>query len=393
MNINNLIKNFKNDKLIAQFSNTTIGSFLQCNEVGISKLLAWLFDPNETHGLKNNFAKAFIKELNRKAKLGISVNALNDAVILTEVPIQHNNQNRRLDILITADELCIVIENKFGCKEHNNQLYSYEKYFEDQRKNKTIPAYFVYLDVNYQEYGEDNNINSDWVALNYDWIYVFLYENIRAIQKPVIKSILKEFQSIIGGYDIYDCIDELCLKHHELIEEIEKVSYEKITNFIFNKSTFDFELFNLYKKYQWIFDKLIVRNKLYNQIKLVDDIYNSVKSKNIIYNLKEKYIEFTDEKTDKFAEIQQNNWGAYIVVKQSDDVFSLKLRCNIGQFRDDDNFKKIENELNSRGVTIKSTDKRITVITYNDISRKKLPEKFDELYSVLKKLQRLYITN
>ena len=129
MTIYNLIKKFKEDETILRCSKKeTLGNFLNCNEVGISKIIAWLLDSEETHELGNKFSRAFIKQLNKKAKLGLSVNALNKAIIVCEYPIRHNNQNRRLDILITTDELCIVIENKFGCKEHNNQLNCYKKY-------------------------------------------------------------------------------------------------------------------------------------------------------------------------------------------------------------------------------------------------------------------------
>lgn len=395
MNINNLIKKIKNDESIARVTQNNLSNFLSCNEVGISKIIAWLLDSEETHELGNKFSRAFITQLNKKAKLGLSVNALNKAIIVCEYPIRHNNQNRRLDILITTDELCIVIENKFGCKEHNNQLNCYKKYFEDARKKKQVSSYFVYLDVNYDESGEENTINSDWIALNYDWILDFLNENVQSAAKEA-KLVLSEFRAMIEGYDLYDDIDELCLKHHELIDEVEQIRQEKVTDFIFSKSSFNLELFKVYKKYQWIFDRLIYQNKFYNHIKLVKDICNEMRYKNTIkYNIKKNMIEFTHKDTYSFAEEQGEYWGSYIIVENIEDNYSLKLSFNLKQCIENKNLEELEEikeEIHKYSKKkIRSTTKWVIVLKYDNESKRSLIDKFYELFAILKKLQKLYL--
>lgn len=393
MTIYNLIKKFKEDESIARVTQNNLSNFFSCNEAGISRIIAWLLDSEETHELGNKFSKAFIKQLNKKAKLGLSVNALNKAIIVCEYPIRHNNQNRRLDILITTDELCIVIENKFGCKEHNNQLNCYKKYFEDARKKKQISSYFVYLDVNYDESGEENTINSDWIALNYDWILDFLNENIQSVAKEA-KPVLSEFRAMIEEYDLSDDIDELCLKHHELIDEVEQIRQEKVTDFIFSKSSFNLELFKVYKKYQWIFDWLISHNKFYHNITLANDICNSIRYKNTVkYNITKNTIEFTHRDTYDFAKEQDIYWGSYIILEtvEHENRYSLKLYFNLEQCDENKKEEIKEKIYEYREKTIGSTAKRVLVLEYEDVSKRSLADRFDELFSILKKLQKVYV--
>lgn len=64
--IYNLIKKFKEDESIARVTQNNLSNFFSCNEAGISRIIAWLLDSEETHELGNKFSKAFIKQLNKK---------------------------------------------------------------------------------------------------------------------------------------------------------------------------------------------------------------------------------------------------------------------------------------------------------------------------------------
>lgn len=55
-NINNLIKKFQQDKIITRFSKkNNICDLIYCKELDISRLIAWLLDSNESHGLSSKF--------------------------------------------------------------------------------------------------------------------------------------------------------------------------------------------------------------------------------------------------------------------------------------------------------------------------------------------------
>lgn len=251
----------------------------------------------------------------------------------------------------------------------------------------------MYLDVNYDESGEENTINSDWIALNYDWILDFLNENIQSVAKEA-KPVLSEFRAMIEEYDLSDDIDELCLKHHELIDEVEQIRQEKVTDFIFSKSSFNLELFKVYKKYQWIFDWLISHNKFYHNITLANDICNSIRYKNTVkYNITKNTIEFTHRDTYDFAKEQDIYWGSYIILEtvEHENRYSLKLYFNLEQCDENKKEEIKEKIYEYREKTIGSTAKRVLVLEYEDVSKRSLADRFDELFSILKKLQKVYV--
>ena len=124
------IKHFEEDTDVVNYSKkNNIFDVTSLNEPGTSQLIAWLLDPKESHTLGNAFLKTFIREVNHALKnnafLGsarLTAEDLKSATILTEQNIRQGEKTGRLDILIVNDKTCIVIENKFGSKEHNNQL-------------------------------------------------------------------------------------------------------------------------------------------------------------------------------------------------------------------------------------------------------------------------------
>lgn len=110
-------------------------------ELKHSNFLAWLLDPNESHGLGRIFLTKFLRKL---VASGIVEN-------LDEFEIEDLNFNnvelrrewKNIDLLIIFDTHVICIENKFDSKEHSNQLVKYReivgKNFEDKKQ------IFVYL--------------------------------------------------------------------------------------------------------------------------------------------------------------------------------------------------------------------------------------------------------
>jgi hypothetical protein len=95
-------------------------------EIRHSAILAWLLNPQETHGLGDKFLKAFISEALRGHHAAMQPSALNVSqadMMDTEVRLEW----RHIDILLMSprNKWVFVIENKFDSGQHTNQLTRY----------------------------------------------------------------------------------------------------------------------------------------------------------------------------------------------------------------------------------------------------------------------------
>lgn len=143
-------------------------------EIRHSNFLAWLFDPNETHGLGDYFLKKIIQNVVNSHPLDsrpISIFEL-DRLELDDAVVLRESDNIDLLIFSKSAKLVFVIENKIDSGEHDDQLKRYEK-----TVNSKYPDYrkvFTYL----TPYGDTPSENG-WVPLSYEYIH------------SVIKSILE----------------------------------------------------------------------------------------------------------------------------------------------------------------------------------------------------------
>ena len=95
-------------------------------EIRHSAILAWLLNPQETHGLGDKFLKAFVSEALRGHHSTMQPSALKVSqadMMDTEV----RREWRHIDILLIspANKWIFVIENKFDSGQHTNQLNRY----------------------------------------------------------------------------------------------------------------------------------------------------------------------------------------------------------------------------------------------------------------------------
>lgn len=95
-------------------------------EIRHSAILAWLLNPQESHGLNDQFLKAFLGEaLRGNADLGFPT-ALD--VVRADMRIaQIRREWQNIDILIHLPDLgwAFVVENKYDSKQHDGQLAKY----------------------------------------------------------------------------------------------------------------------------------------------------------------------------------------------------------------------------------------------------------------------------
>ena len=121
---------------------------LENYEIRHSNFLAWLLNPNSSHGIKNLFLKKFINKIDKK--LSYDENDI----------IEIHREKDNIDILLLNDtkKYLLLIENKINSNQHDNQLKRYEeitskKYGDYDKKyiylkpeeNEVIPENYLYI--------------------------------------------------------------------------------------------------------------------------------------------------------------------------------------------------------------------------------------------------------
>ena len=141
------------DQLTARLCRFNIFAVLGAtnSELRHSNMLAWLFDPNESHGLGDAFLMAWLKELDATERLGqpkggfvnfgppLHVKVLKEHLFISATKVS------RVDLLIriqfsSGDHWVVCIENKVGSQQADGQLGRYFQHIErDYRKaNKRL---------------------------------------------------------------------------------------------------------------------------------------------------------------------------------------------------------------------------------------------------------------
>jgi len=169
---------------------TNIFSILKMDKLEIrhSNFLAYLFDPNETHGLKDTFFKNFVINC-------LSMNDSSEQFDVIDIFLNHYSdlevyrERRNIDLLIISKEYKTVlcIENKVEASESNGQLDKYKLYIDE-----TYPDFkrlFVFLTPD----GSAPS-NSNWNVMTYKSI-------INLLQALLLKNELdSKIEMIIKDY-------------------------------------------------------------------------------------------------------------------------------------------------------------------------------------------------
>ena len=113
--------------------------FVRKDELGLSKIIRWLFDPKGTHGQGGLFLKAFIAALGQGADFE-KANCADAVVVCEAVTTLPGQENRRIDILVRIgsgpDGYCLAIENKPWAAWQERQL---EAYLDDISQTYQVP--------------------------------------------------------------------------------------------------------------------------------------------------------------------------------------------------------------------------------------------------------------
>ena len=175
ISINQVIENFrvqreKNELYDSNRFNPF--QFLRTDEMGLSKILAFLLDPTETHGQGDLFLNSFLKFINKHQFLAYQkVNIYLEKITKEEndeITNGTTNKNGRHDIFIEGildnkRSWVISIENKLqGAIDQPKQMHTYAK----DLKNYVSDSYFlIYLPIFSNNPPEKSISEDEWAEL------------------------------------------------------------------------------------------------------------------------------------------------------------------------------------------------------------------------------------
>ena len=221
-------------------------------EIRHSNFLAWLLDPNETHGMNDYFLKEFLKEVLLKKKNEIK--KINGIEIELKIPESENKTRKDtynmpsifdidywdmsnvdvyreyeyIDLLFVdnTNKFVFVIENKIDTAQHDEQLARYREIVDSKYPNDTYKKLYIYLKP------QQEDVEKPYIFVDYSIVKAVLEETKKSKADKISKEILMtiEHYNKIIERDIMDKdnIGKICAqiyrKHKIAIDLINKHS-------------------------------------------------------------------------------------------------------------------------------------------------------------------------
>ena len=236
-----LLENFICDKelkeLEQKFDKFNIFDCLRLTrtEIRHSNFLAWLLDPNETHGLSDYFLKEFLKKIiinNKKI-----IETINEKNIKLEAYNSDNNEmivehyfipsvfdidcwsmqnteiwreHEIIDLLIIdeTNKFVFVIENKVDTCQHDNQLTKYRTYVDEHYPSEQYKKLYIYLKP------QSEKVEPPYIYVSYSLIKEILDEVIKDKKlNNEVMTLIEHYKYIIErDFMQKDEISEICRK-------------------------------------------------------------------------------------------------------------------------------------------------------------------------------------
>lgn len=342
-----LEKFFKDSRVLSLMRSDTVFEILSLKEENSSNLLAWLLDPRESHGQGNKFAKHLLKACADNGKIyaytagernkNIDVEKreyFKNAVVWTEYPVtdcwggRNGKINGRIDILLVdaENDLAMVIENKYGSQEHDNQCRTYKKALMQLCKNRPEMKFvFIYLNVT----GEGSS-QEEFYDLFYDEVLSFKPNLDRdTMAWRLFDSLEKDVNGIEEDEKL---LKELCEDYGEELEKyvakgLCRSSKKGVLDDYFK--TGDIEVLR-YAEYEGVIDDILNFKKHQSKVFAIryDERFSDFLKKN---NLDFSETDYTDYGVLTFSrecfcnEADKMRWAVYGQIAKEKKGYSLKL--------------------------------------------------------------------
>ena len=223
------------------------------HEIRHSNFLAWLLDPNETHGLNDFFLKEFLKQILITKKNEVreiqkcnpfTFNKFidtNDSYTtsysppsifeidywdMSDVVVYREFENIDLLLVDEVNKFVLVIENKVDISQHDNQLARYREYVDSQYPSIEYKKLFLYLKPN------SENVELPYIYISYDIVRNALEKLLSVKSDKIsidISTIIKHYKYIIERDFMNQAeLSKICVKlynkHKEAIDLINRYS-------------------------------------------------------------------------------------------------------------------------------------------------------------------------
>ena len=185
-------------------------------EIRHSNMLAWLLDPNESHGLGSRIVSALVEYVvknnfvNEEDAFNLLLKSKDDVTLKREW--------KNIDILIesVSARFVICIENKIDTQDHSQQLDKYYRIIESETKYCDFIKVFLYLTPDGRIPNEDNA--DVWEMISYPDI-------IAIIEKELERANLNDEARMFINYYI-DILRRETMEDNELIRICQQIYNE-----------------------------------------------------------------------------------------------------------------------------------------------------------------------
>ncbi len=347
-----------------------------------SNFLAWLFNPDENHGMGDYPLRKLLQTVAFKRKKDSNYNPLNtknflnkqhfediDKLVYDDFVIESVEKDdqektvarekvigkqRRLDIFIKlkikfsssdkTETINILIENKIKSSENDNQTTDYADWLFEQRPDELgIPIYLVVAtneELKNIYTSKQKPANSEFMVLNYQYLMDGVFEPCLLKCKTEFgKNILKEYMICLGKALN---VDEDPKKARALVMAIS--TYEKNLVKVLWENHKD-ALINQFEKYNT--DKNTSSNEFGSfYIAIAETLLRLAESEKIRFEDNEKTVIQNMKKSNLVSKTYVYNNAEYKKGKRDKNIGSL-CRELINAYVSDKSFADLENKLNS----------------------------------------------
>jgi hypothetical protein len=198
----------KLEALIAEFNIfEAIGAVR--SELRHSDVLAFLLDPNESHGLGDSFLRRFLQKVLATAQKAPASPVHVDVWDLDEVEVRREWSNVDVLIVDSRNRLVVIVENKVDSGEHSDQLRRYWGVVEREFPEWRILG--LYLTPDHDEPSDERYSAIDY-ALIAEVVRRFVEARSSTIG-PDVRTFLRHYEQMLRRHIVSDSdIAELCRK-------------------------------------------------------------------------------------------------------------------------------------------------------------------------------------
>lgn len=209
------------------------------HEIRHSNMLAWLFDPDESHGLSDLFLRRWLMQVVHDAGPADAAGPLPSPIEIDALSIDYvevEREHEGIDLLVSlkttrGQTWVICIENKVESTQHSNQLTKYRGYVE-RRFSSAARRLFIFLTKNEEDPEDPSFITSSYTTI--ERVLGGCIKERKSVIRPEPRLLLEQYRELLGE----DFVDEgrtallarqIYQKHRKAIDVILKYREDAIS--------------------------------------------------------------------------------------------------------------------------------------------------------------------